>query len=1177
MFKLNSTHKRNGFEGLDALTSMRADARNGLIAYGDIYDQLADWGDGQEGVDRASIEWLRGAADVNRGEGVFSDFIRDYTNHQHFLRYGRELTAQELQTLSNNIAENVITEILNSHNNPSLADIPTLSVIGQNDAKGVIDSKFDQDITAWSGVVLFPFLGDCTFLNEMLSDTNATSTYRVIAALDSLTVAAGGVNPLEALQLFGQMVENYLSPGFGPSFPVVIDVAGDLTGFVSSAYGRDDYLSNFFANAVLGRVGNHADTLHLTEGGNVKLVHGGPGDDMIIADALSGFGHIIDGGDGEDKLDLSVATSDLEVTSDADSYVHHRILFDGGIFSEDTVLVNTEHLLLGSGDDNVTINQSIASSLQNLATGGGNDVVSITSTNLSPALEVDLGSGDDEFAGGNGNEIVTGGTGNDTLTGGAGNDFLNGGEGLNGGGGDDSFQGLQPRGAGDDILNGGQGDDRLEGGAGNDTYLFVTGDGVDRILDADRAGSIVVNGTTLAGQARYVSGNQWALAAGGSSYTLSYFDDMQTLAIARSGQSADTILVEGFDKATGGLGITLEDTDYVPPPQGLSLFAGSGTPAPVTWLGTPGSDAFYTWVSAIVYAGDGEDNFYSNQFADYALVYGGGGDDGLGSAHDNATLFGGAGNDQLSIIGNSYADGGDGDDYIWSHHIGGFIFEYLSFVDGENPESIRQALIGGAGIDTLGVVGPGEIYVDLRTGTLRHEFDARFYRPESDGSITGRNSYVRVATTQFQIVDFENVEINYVLRGNKTIIGDNGNNVLTATGNGLDTSLFGGEGNDTVTLGTQRKGVADGGSGNDILNLEAGGEVVAYGGSGDDTLNISVAGEVTADGGAGNDTFSIKAAYKSSSEVRPNNINGGAGYDTVSLLDGSYYYYQLRSFLFGQIVITEAEELIIRGTRISGVAAYDEWNNTYRLGSVTLIRDSSGLTVTASAYPEISVLLADWSSSNNYGITLPARISGTGGADVLTGTGANDRLDGGAGADSLLGDAGNDSLDGGSDTDWLNFTAATQAVTVDLQNGSATGFFGTDQVINIEAVLGGTGADSLLGDAGSNTLHGGASADTMAGGAGNDLFFVTDAGDLVMELAGGGADTIISSTTVTLPNNVEALRIAEGVSGITITGGAGNDMLIGNGLANSFNGGAGDDVILAGNVTLADIHALFAL
>ena len=61
-----------------------------------------------------------------------------------------------------------------------------------------------------------------------------------------------------------------------------------------------------------------------------------------------------------------------------------------------------------------------------------------------------------------------------------------------------------------------------------------------------------------------------------------------------------------------------------------------------------------------------------------------------------------------------------------------------------------------------------------------------------------------------------------------------------------------------------------------------------------------------------------------------------------------------------------------------------------------------------------------------------------------------------------------------------------------------------------------------------------------------------------------------------MPDQVEAMRIAADVTGITITGGVGNDILIGNGLANSLSGGAGDDVILAGNVTLADIYALFA-
>jgi Ca2+-binding RTX toxin-like protein len=121
-----------------------------------------------------------------------------------------------------------------------------------------------------------------------------------------------------------------------------------------------------------------------------------------------------------------------------------------------------------------------------------------------------------------------------------------------------------------------------------------------------------------------------------------------------------------------------------------------------------------------------------------------------------------------------------------------------------------------------------------------------------------------------------------------------------------------------------------------------------------------------------------------------------------------------------------------------------------------------------------------------------------------------------------------------------------------------------------------TSCDSLTGGIGADTLDGGDGADTLAGGNGNDLFFISDTFDRIIETAGGGADTIITSVSMTMPDQVEAMRVASDVSGVTITGGAGNDMLMGNGLANNFNGGAGDDVILTGSATLADIYALFA-
>jgi serralysin len=136
------------------------------------------------------------------------------------------------------------------------------------------------------------------------------------------------------------------------------------------------------------------------------------------------------------------------------------------------------------------------------------------------------------------------------------------------------------------------------------------------------------------------------------------------------------------------------------------------------------------------------------------------------------------------------------------------------------------------------------------------------------------------------------------------------------------------------------------------------------------------------------------------------------------------------------------------------------------------------------------------------------------------------------------------------------------------------------------ARIGTSGADELTADAGvtalfglggSDTLTGMAASQTLDGGAGDDLYLLQDALDFVLEGPGGGADTIMTSMDMALPDHVEMAIVAPSVSGITITGGSGNDMLVGNGLANTFNGGAGDDVILAGNVTLADIYALFAM
>ena len=104
-----------------------------------------------------------------------------------------------------------------------------------------------------------------------------------------------------------------------------------------------------------------------------------------------------------------------------------------------------------------------------------------------------------------------------------------------------------------------------------------------------------------------------------------------------------------------------------------------------------------------------------------------------------------------------------------------------------------------------------------------------------------------------------------------------------------------------------------------------------------------------------------------------------------------------------------------------------------------------------------------------------------------------------------------------------------------------------------DTLLGLGGGDTLNGLGGDDLLDGGTGADTMTGGAGNDRYFVDDAGDQVVELAKAGTDTIESSISLTLPDNVEELVLVG--NAITATGNGFSNVLRGNDLDNVLDGG----------------------
>lgn len=201
-------------------------------------------------------------------------------------------------------------------------------------------------------------------------------------------------------------------------------------------------------------------------------------------------------------------------------------------------------------------------------------------------------------------------------------------------------------------------------------------------------------------------------------------------------------------------------------------------------------------------------------------------------------------------------------------------------------------------------------------------------------------------------------------------------------------------------------------------------------------------------------------------------------------------------------------------------------------------------------------------------------LSGGLGDDTLFGMGGNDTLEGGDGADTLRGGLDHDTLIGGAGVDTADYADARSGVTVNLSRSDAqdTGAVGFDTLSQIENLIGSGYADTLTGDAGANRLEGGAGADnldgmggadTLIGGRGDDEYYVDSQDDVIVEVRGGGVDTVYTSTSLVLERTLDIERlVAAGTESINLTGNVLNNTLTGNTGANVLNGGVGSDVLI---------------
>jgi Ca2+-binding RTX toxin-like protein len=241
-------------------------------------------------------------------------------------------------------------------------------------------------------------------------------------------------------------------------------------------------------------------------------------------------------------------------------------------------------------------------------------------------------------------------------------------------------------------------------------------------------------------------------------------------------------------------------------------------------------------------------------------------------------------------------------------------------------------------------------------------------------------------------------------------------------------------------------------------------------------------------------------------------------------------------------------------------------------------------------------------------------VTGTGGDDVLFGSAyadtislgagddiaktddGDDEIDGGAGSDIIDGQGGADSMSGGSGDDvyWVNDLGDVVIEELDAgrdrvyssisltlsDNVDYLTLFGTADLNGTGNALdnslsGNVGNNILRGFGGNDILYGSGGSDRLIGGDGNDIY-IADGDDQVVELAGGGNDTVNTSVTfslankpdlenVTLLGNIDINAIGNGFDN-TLIGNSGSNILKGGEGADRMEGGFGADIYLVENV-----------
>jgi Ca2+-binding RTX toxin-like protein len=1107
-----------------------ADTKDSVLDSGIFISNLVAVSDtGETGVRLNNSDILDGGTGIDTMSGGFGNDIYYVDNADDVIE---ELDGQGTDTVKSSISYVLSTHLenitlLGTDNITGKGNIKNNRLIG-NSGNNVLEGGDGNDTLDGGGGTdtLVGGAGDDTYI---IRDSNTvivedgSSTNDIVKSDVSYTLS----NSLDKLYLVG---------------------LGNLVGTGNAT--NNLIVGNTEHNTLIGGAGD--DTLNGGEGND--SLEGGEGDDTYYID--SAFDTVKENnGQGTDTIISSV------------SY---------------TLAANLEHITLtGKADIDATGNESNNiltgnSGKNKLAGGKGNDTYYVDNV-ADVVIEADNEGTDSVFSSVNFTldnhieHLTLTGTDNIKAIGNALNNTLTGNSGNN-------------------TLDGGGGADMMIGGLGDDTYYvdFVS----DNISEFTNQGNDTVYTNISYSLVNTHLENIILTGADNNKATGNAFNN------ALTGNSGNNTLDGGLgnDTLTGGLG---SDTYIIDNANDLVIEdSGTDIDTVLSSVGYALSNNFLenlqlVGINKIDGIGNALNNLLVGNTNDNKLV-GNAGDDTLRGSSGNDTLDGGTGNDLM--------EGGSGSDYYIVDSIGDIVKE-LALVGTDvvqsnadytlgayienliltgnanliaNGNELNNTLTGNAGHNTL-IGGRGDDVLDGATG--------------NDSLIggLGNDTYIIDSTLDViqeadnQGIDTVQTSINYTLGNFLEHLTLTGFNSINGTGNTLN----------NIIRGNASNNLLDGAAGMDTLK----------GGAGDDTYLIDNFGDVVIEASdEGNDTVRSLISYNLGNHLENltlldnaaalnatgnslnnhiignahnNLITGLGGNDTLEGGGGDDIY------IFGQSAGTDTlidnsgtNTLLVTGGLNTAQLSFSKNNNNLEIS--ILNRNDKAIISNwySSASSHLSIQFANGTtlSANDIEALANTNTGGnsntgsTSGNDALFGTANNDTLDGGLGADTLTGGAGNDTYFVDSSTDIVIENSNEGTDTIKSTVSYTLPAFVENLVLLGTANLSGTGNtgdNQIEGNAGNNTLDGGSGKDTLQGAWGNDTYIINSADTVIKEEANSDIDTVKSTISYTLGDNLENLVLL-GAANLSGTGNKLDNNLLGNDGNNTLTGGEGRDTLRGG-------------